>query len=101
MLQSLFAALILSWITLIQAFPVEAVSPFDLERQLGSKEGIARLMPSFRDTKGHFKVPDPTRDLQEFLTAQQTLTLLIDQAESRALNRLSAAELQRKLSGAE
>lgn len=99
MLRALFAALILSWITLLQAVPVEAVSPQDLERQLGSKEGIARLMPSFRDTKGHFNVPDPTSDPQAFLTAQQTLTILIDQAESRALNRLSPDQLQRRLSG--
>ena len=97
--QTFFAVLILSWICFIQAFPAEAHSPSDLDRQLGTKEGIARLMPSFRDTKGHFQVPDPTRDQQRFLTAQQTLTLLIDQAESRALNRLSAAELQRQLSG--
>ena len=76
MLRALFAALILSWITLLQAVPAEAVSPHDLERQLGSKEGIARLMPSFRDTKGHFNVPDPTQDRQGFLTAQQTLSVL-------------------------
>ena len=99
MLRALFAALILTWITLIQAVPAQAASPNDLERQLGSKEGIARLMPSFRDSKGHFKVPDPTRDPQGFLTAQQTLTILIDQAESRALNRLSPDDLQRRLSG--
>lgn len=99
MIRALFAALILTWITLLQAVPSQAASPNDLERQLGSKEGIARLMPSFRDSKGHFNVPDPTRDPQGFLTAQQTLTILIDQAESRALNRLSPDDLQRRLSG--
>lgn len=99
MVRALFAALIISWVTLIQAVPAEAVSPHDLERQLGSKEGITRLMPSFRDSKGRFKVPDPTKDPQGFLKAQQTLTILIDQAESRALNRLSPEELQRRLSG--
>ena len=72
MLQALFAALFLSLITLLHAVPAEALATSSLERQLGSKDGIARLMPSFRDAKGQFKIPDPTRDPQGFLTAQQS-----------------------------
>lgn len=87
------------WITLVPAHPASALGPRDLERQLGSQQGIAELMPAFRDGRGQFRVPDPTKDPQAFLQDQQTLTMLIEQAESQALNRLSPKELQRRLSG--
>lgn len=95
----LITLLIAVWIALGPALPASALGSRDLERQLGSKQGIAELMPAFRDGRGQFRVPDPTKDPKAFLKAQQTLTILIDQAESQALNRLSAKELQRRLSG--
>ena len=98
MIRLVFAALLFVSVMLTPFRPVWAVSASELESLLGSKEGIARLLPSFRDQRGHFKVPDPTKDPQAFLTAQQTLTMLIDQAESLALNRLSPNALQRRLS---
>ncbi len=98
MIRFVLAALVFVCVTLTPVLPVWAVSASDLEYQLSSKEGISRLLPSFRDKRGHFKVPDPTKDPQAFLTAQQTLTILIDQAESLALNRLSPNDLQRRLS---
>ena len=96
--QRLILLLMSIWITLWPALPASALAPRDLEHQLGSKQGIAQLMPAFRDERGQFRVPDPTRDPQAFLRAQQTLTILIDQAESQALNRLSPKEVQRRLS---
>ena len=98
MIRFVLAALLFVSVMLTPVRPIWAVSASELESQLSSKEGIARLLPSFRDQKGHFKVPDPTKDPQGFLTAQQTLTILIDQAESLALNRLSTKALQRRLS---
>lgn len=96
--QRLILLLMSIWITLWPALPASALGPRDLEHQLGSKQGIAQLMPAFRDERGQFRVPDPTRDPQAFLRAQQTLTILIDQAESQALNRLSPKEVQQRLS---
>ena len=96
---SLSLALVAIWIGLGLALPVAALSPRDLERQLGSKQGIAELVPGFRDGRGRFQVPDPTKNPEAFLKAQQTLTILIDQAESQALNRLTPNEVQRRLSG--
>lgn len=91
--------LVALWIALGPTLPASALGAKGLERQLGSKQGIAELMPAFRDGRGQFRVPDPTKDSQAFLKAQQTLTVLIDQAESQALNRLSPRELQRRLGG--
>ncbi|QNI84020.1 hypothetical protein SynPROS71_00181 [Synechococcus sp. PROS-7-1] len=91
--------LVVLWITFVPSLPALAMGSSDLERQLASKQGIADLMPAFRDGQGQFRVPDPTKDPQAFLKAQQTLTILIDQAESQALNRLSPKELQRRMSG--
>ena len=96
---SLSLALVAIWIALGLALPAAALSSRDLERQLASKQGIAELVPGFRDGRGRFHVPDPTKDPQAFLKAQQTLTILIDQAESQALNRLTPNEVQRRLSG--
>ena len=96
---SLSLALVAIWIALGLALPAAALSPRDLERQLGSKQGIAELVPGLRDGRGRFHVPDPTKDPEAFLKAQQTLTILIDQAESQALNRLTPNEVQRRLSG--
>ena len=95
----LIMLLVALWIALGPTLPASALGSTDLERQLGSKAGIAELMPAFRDGLGQFRVPDPTKDPQSFLKAQQTLTMLIDQAESQALNRLSPKELKRRLSG--
>ena len=90
---SLSLALVAIWIALGLALPAAALSPRDLERQLGSKQGIAELVPSTMVVVG--SVPDPPR-IRAFLKAQQTLTILIDQAESQAsiaspLTRCSAA----------
>jgi hypothetical protein len=99
MVKRLITLLVALWIAFGPTLPVSALGPKDLERQLGSKQGIAELMPAFRDGRGQFRVPDPTKDPQAFLKAQQTLTILIDQAESQALSRLSPQELQRRLGG--
>ena len=86
MVKRFITMLVALWIAFGPTLPASALGPKDLERQLGSKQGIAELMPAFRDGRGQFRVPDPTKDPQAFLKAQQTLTILIDQAESQALN---------------
>ena len=96
---SLSLALVAISIALGLTLPASALSTRDLERQLGSKQGIAELVPGFRDGRGRFHVPDSTKAPEAFLKAQQTLTILIDQAESQALNRLTPNEVQRRLSG--
>ena len=96
---SLSLTLVAIWMALGLALPASALSPRDLEHQLGSKQGIAELVPGFRDARGRFHVPDPTEDPKAFLKAQQTLTILIDQAESQALNRLTSNEVERRLRG--
>jgi len=74
-----------------------AVTAADLERQLSTPQGIASLIPAFRDRQGKFTVPDPTKDSDRFLQAQQTLTILIDQAETHALATLTPDQVQRRL----
>jgi hypothetical protein len=54
------------------AQPVSA--PSDL---LCSPEGLMRLIPQF-NVNGQFKIPDPTADLQAFLSAQQGLSNAIE-----------------------
>ena len=68
-----------------------------LETSFSSPEGIAALIPSFRDRQGHFSVPDPTKNAAQFLQAQQTLTILIDQAETQALMAVTPDQLQKRM----
>lgn len=68
-----------------------------LETSFSSPEGIAALIPSFRDSQGHFSVPDPTKHAAQFLQAQQTLTILIDQAETQALMAVTPDQLQKRM----
>ena len=100
MLQKLYATGLTLLILFSACLPASALASTNLEQQLSNKNGIAHLLPSFRDIKGRFKVPDPTENAQAFLTAQQTLTILIDQAESQALNRLNPTELEKRLAKA-
>lgn len=100
MLQKLYAIGLTFLILFSACLPASGLASTGLEQQLSNKNGIANLLPSFRDTNGHFKVPDPTENAQAFLTAQQTLTILIDQAESQALNRLKPTELKKRLAKA-
>ncbi len=97
MLQKLYAIGLTFLILFSACLPASGLASTGLEQQLSNKNGIANFLPSFRDTNGHFKVPDPTENAQAFLTAQQTLTILIDQAESQALNRLKPTELKKRL----
>src|SRR5262245_29773451 len=49
---------------------------------LCSPEGLMRLIPQF-NVKGQFTIPDPTTDLQIFLSAQQDLSNAIDMILAR------------------
>lgn len=43
-----------------------------------------RLVPQFRNSDGHFQVPDPTKDLAAFLAAQQGLSNAIEMVLTQA-----------------
>ena len=73
------------------------VSLIGLEKSFSSPEGLAALVPAFRDRQGNFSVPDPTKNVAKFLQAQQTLTILIDQAETQALMALTPNQLQKRM----
>ena len=99
-MSALFSLLIACCIVLFSgAQSVAADMATTLERQLSSPEGVASLMPVFRDRQGQFSIPDPTKDPERFLQAQQTLTILIDQAENYALSNLTPSQLQRRMQG--
>lgn len=97
-LRTVWIVLIAILIWCVPAAPAEArISSDDLEYQLSSPEGVAALIPSFRNRQGQFVVPDPTKDPDQFLQAQQTLTILIDQAEAYALMHLTPEQVQRRM----
>ncbi len=55
-------------------------------------EGLMEAVPSLRNAEGQLEIPDPTKDLDAFYSAHQSVTRAIDTALVQASNSLTPAE---------
>src|SRR5438105_12142459 len=62
--------------------PSRAAPLSEQSELLCSPEGLMRLIPQF-NVNGQFTIPDPTADVQTFLSAQQGLSNAIDMILAR------------------
>jgi hypothetical protein len=71
------------WIGRSNSFPTIKLTR-NVEDDLSSKEGLMKLIPQLRNASGNFQIPDPTHDLEKFLTVRQALINIIESALAQA-----------------
>jgi len=59
-------------------------APSKAAQDLCSKDGLMRLVPQLRNADGRFQIPDPIKDLDTFLAAQQGLSNAIETILAKA-----------------
>ncbi len=65
-------------------YPQRLPSLAQLEDDLSSKEGLMRLIPQLKNKNGQFQIPNPTEELEKFLTVRQALINIIESSLAKA-----------------